>query len=74
MAIISRDTVYGDLREPVLCVDPCEDRPTGNRVHRLVHKWVHADKTNDIIWEIFGGLNAWVICTTRTLYGGNIYS
>lgn len=67
VAIISRHAVYCDLCEPVLCVDPCEDGPTSNRGHGLVHEWVHPDEANDIIWEIFSGLNAGVICATRTL-------
>lgn len=71
VAIISRDTVYCNLCKPVLRVDPCEDGPTGNRVHRLVHERVHADEADDIIWEIFSGLDAWIICATWTLYGGN---
>lgn len=73
VAILSRDTVYCDLCEAVICVDPREDGPTGDRVHRVVHEWVHADKANDIIWEIFSGLDTWVICATWTLYRENVY-
>lgn len=72
--IHSRDAVYCDLREPILGVDPREDGPAGDRVHEVVHEWVHADKANDIIWEIFSGLYAWVICATRTLYGRETFT
>lgn len=73
VAILSRDTVYRNLHESVLGVDPREDGSTGDWGHRVVHEWVHANKANDIIWKIFSGLNAWVICATRTLHGENIY-
>lgn len=68
VAILSRDTVYCNLCEPVLSVDPREDWPTADRVHRVVHKRVHANKANDIIWEIFSAFKTWVICATWTLY------
>lgn len=53
--------VHSDLRQTVVSVDACEDRLACDWVDRAVHEGVEPDEANDLVGEVFGALDAWVI-------------
>lgn len=71
MSILCHNSVHHDLSQGVVYSDSCEHGSASQGVDRAMHKRVESNETDHLIWEVFGGLDPWIICLAGTLGGQN---
>lgn len=67
LPIICHNPVHHNVSKGVIHSDTCEDRSSSQRVNWVVHQRVKSNKTDHLIWKVFGGLDSWIIRLTGAL-------